>query len=202
MVKRLGQLENAIWIPNWVLIGFVAIYLIIAWATAKRVQSLVEADPKTTSRIAHLELLLQRYPTDMAHTLELARLYQDVGEFPWSYHALLTAEKTWSKDPVWRLLLGLAYLDLGKNDDSLRVLKQAKERCKETSCSSNIRTKLDIFTRLAELFIERKIDSRKHAIAAERALREILKPVEVDPDKMRPKAPATPEATDPNKPRG
>jgi hypothetical protein len=190
------------WIPNWVLIGFVAICLINAWATAKQVQPLVQADPATTSRIAHLELLLLRQPTNMAHTLELARLYQDVGEFPWSYHALLTAEKTWSQDPVWRLLLGLAYLDLGKNDDSARVLKQAKERCKETSCSFNISTKLDIFTRLAELFIERKIDSRKHSLAAEKALRELLKPVEVDPDKMRPKAPATPEATEPKKPRG
>jgi hypothetical protein len=189
-------------IPNLVFIGFVGICLINAWATAKQVQPLVQADHATASRIAQLELWLQRHPSNMAHTLELARLYQEVGEFPWSYHALLTAEKTWSKDPVWRLLLGLAYLDLGKNDDSVRVLKQAKQRCKETSCTYNIRTKLDIFTRLAELFIERKIDSRKHSIAAERALREILKPVEVDPDKMRPKAPATPEATDPKKPRG
>lgn len=197
-----GRLERIIQLANLLLLGFVVIFLIVSWATEKRVAPLVEADADVSHRIAQLELLLQYQPTDMAHTLELARLYQDVGEFPWSYHALVTAEKNWSQDPVWRLLLGLAYMDLGKNRDALRVLEQALKRCKKERCSFNVQTKLDIFTRLTELFLERRIDSRKHYRAAEEALHEILKPVEADPDKLRPKAPASPETTGSDKPRG
>ena len=52
--------------------------------------------------------------------------------------------------------------------------------------------KLELFTRVAQIFVDRRIDSRSQRILAEKALIEVFKPVEVDLDKMRPKAPAPP----------
>lgn len=185
-----GKLEAAILIPNLVLIGVVLIYLAVTRVDGEKVELLVDADPVTQKRIAQLEKDLLRQPGDVTKALELARLYSDVGEFPWSYNALQAAEKHGSDDPSWQLKLALAYLELGKNDDGLRVLDEAVARCGSVKCAPPLRVKLDLFIRVAKLLKERGIDVRKDRTAADKALREVLKPVAVDPAKMRPKAPA------------
>jgi hypothetical protein len=192
---RLSQrIEAMVLIPNLILVGLVVLYLVSVQAVGRRPGPLVAGKESTKARIAELELLLERQPNNLSKAIELAKLYKDVGEFPWSYNALLTAEQQGDQNPRWRLMLGLAFLEIGKNSDGRRVLERALERCKGHGlCDANVMGKLGIFAKLAQLLHKRGIDTRKHPEAAERTLREILKPVEVDPNKMRPKAPATPQ---------
>ncbi len=184
------RLEIAVIIPNILLVGFIIFYFAITKFSSNQVMPLVEADRQTRMRINQLELSLERNPGDLVGALELSRLYQDVGEFPWSYDALQNAEAKGSQDPAWRLKLGLAYMELGKNDDALRVISAAQARCRTEKCPSPVLVKLQIFEKMSRLFVERRIDARKHRSAAETALREVVKPVQVDIEKMRPKAPA------------
>jgi len=187
------RLEAIVLLPNLALVAFVVLYLVTQQSSTERVAPLVEGDRALTDRIAQLEQSLQREPSNISSAVELARLYREVGEFPWSYSALRNAEREGKPDPSWRLLLGLAYLELGKNKDANRVLEQSLRRCEQPPrCASNVKARLEIFARVARLFEERKIDARKHNAAAEKAMHEVLKPVEVDPDKMRPKGPAAP----------
>lgn len=197
--KRFGRLEALILIPNLILLGVVLIYLGVTSARQNdAVKPAETGDPKTAAMIARLEDDLLRNPANMSKAIRLARLYREVGEFPWSYNALLNAErKSKKREPLWQLRLGLAYMDLAKNKDALRVLEAAHKRCGEIKCGPNVQVKLGIFTRLARIMVERKIDWRKQPKAADQALQEILKPVTVDPTKMHPKGPAQPEKTAP-----
>jgi hypothetical protein len=158
---------------------------------------LVRADKETALRIGELELELARGPQSLEKALELARLYQDAGEFPWSYDALRNAERRGGADPSWLVRLGLAYIGLGKNADGLRVIRRAKERCGAEGCPPHVEAKVNIFERMARVFVERSIDSRRHRSAAYKVIREILKPIQVDPKTLRPKAPAEPSAAGP-----
>ena len=201
-----GRIEALVLIPNLVFVGIVVLYLIAVQGGGKRVAPLVQGAKATEARIAALERSLEREPRNVESAIELAQLYQQVGEFPWSYNALLTAEQQGSREPRWRLMLGLAYLEMGKNDDAIRVLSQTRSGCTKRpgTCDQNLVAKLRIFGRLARMFQKRGIDSSRHSAAAEKVLHEILKPVEVDPAKMRPKAPAptkegTPPAEKPSK---
>jgi len=190
--RRFGRLEALILIPNILLIAVMLVYVAVTGVDQDAVKPLVDADPQTTARIAQLEEALMRDPRDVSKAIQLSRLYQDVGEFPWSYNALLNAEKNSSDNPIWRLRLGLAYLELGKNDDGLRVMQRALKGCDPARCSANVKIKLQLFTRVARLLKERKIDTRKHPRAAHKALQDVFKPVVIEPEKMRPKGPAQP----------
>lgn len=190
--RRFGRLEALILIPNILLIAVMLVYVAVTGVDEDAVRPLVDADPQTTARISQLEEALMRDPRDVSKAIQLSRLYQDVGEFPWSYNALLNAEKNSSDNPVWRLRLGLAYLELGKNDDGLRVMQKALKGCDPARCSSNVKIKLQLFTRVARLLKERKIDTRKQPRAAHKALQDVFKPVVIEPEKMRPKGPAQP----------
>jgi hypothetical protein len=194
-VTKRARLEVMILVVNLVFLAFVVLYLVSSGIAPTPVKPLVQADTRTTARIHELELTLQRDPNNVKSALELARIYQDAGEFPWSYDALRAAEASGDPDPAWRLRLGLAYIELGKNDDGLRVLRDAERRCaSRKSCPADVRVKLELFGRVAALLQERRIDTRRQRAAAEKALHEVLKPVQVDPAKMRPKGPATPPA--------
>lgn len=191
---RGARLEALVLIPNLVLVGLVVLYL-VSLQGGPRVSALVQGDSQITGRIQRLELEIERDPRNLRKALELARLYRDVGEFPWCYSALRAAEREGRQEPRWRMALGLAFLELGKNEDALRVLRQASTRCSRGGaprCSENTKLKLQLFVELAEKLEKRRIDARKHAGAAEKALHELLKPVAAEPDKMRPKAPAGP----------
>jgi tetratricopeptide (TPR) repeat protein len=189
----LSRVEALVLIPNLVLLGVVVLFLLAVKSSPERVAPLVEADRDTTRRITNLEARLRRDPGNMESALELARIYRNVGEFPWSYNALRAAERSRPHEPSWQLMLGLAYLELGKNEDSVRVLERAQERCQQQGCPPRIAGRIDIFARVAQLFEKRQIDARNHHAAAEKALHEVLKPVVVDPDEMRPKAPVEPQ---------
>ena len=191
--RRFGKMEAAILIPNLVIIGGILFYLAATNVDQEKVEPLVEADPVTAARISELEAALLAHPGDMSIAIELARIYTDMGEYPWSYNALKNAEERGGDDPAWRLKLALAYLELGKNDDSLRIMKETLATCDETKCQPNTRVKLQLFTRVARLFVERNIDARKDRISSEKALHEVFMPVKADPEKMRPKGPAAPE---------
>jgi hypothetical protein len=197
-VTKRERLEVMILVVNLVFLAFVVLYLAGISIGPTPVKPLVQADSKTTARIQELELTLQRDPNNVHSALELARIYQDAGEFPWSYDALRNAEASGDPDPSWRLRLGLAYIELGKNDDGLRVLRDAESRCAaRKSCRGDVRVKLELFVRVATLLKERRIDTRRQRAAAEKALHEILKPVHVDAEKMRPKGPAAPPPSSP-----
>ncbi len=189
-----GGSQPRLLLANLIFLGLAVLYLLVTTVGDETVQPLVQADPQTSRRIEHLERALLRQPGAADSALELAQLYRDAGEFPWSYDALRDAERTGTDDPGWRLKLGLAYLQVSKSEDALRVLRAARQRCRRpgAACPGDVRVKLDIFVRVAELLKKRGIQPHKHRLAAEQALREVLKPVEVDPAKMRPKAPAGP----------
>lgn len=189
-----SKLEAAVLFPNLLLVAVVVLCFVAYKGAPPRVAPLVETDTKTTRRIHQLELSLERQPANISSVIELAKLYREAGEFPWSYQALKNAERSGGdREPSWQLMLGLAFLELGKNKDAVRVLDSALERCGRTRCASNTQVKLEIFTQVARIFLKRRIDARMHNRAAEKVLHEILKPVGVDPEKMRPKAPASPE---------
>jgi len=193
------RLERAVLVSNLIFLGIAAVLLVLTGlGSGTRVEPLVGTDTRTSSRMEQLERALQRDPGNVAGAVELARLYGEAGEFPWSYDALRTAEQTGTLEPSWRLRLGLAYLEIGKSADGLRLLKEAKARCAaDPACPAPVRVKLDLFTRVAQLYVDRGIDARRHRVAAEKALREVLKPVTVDPAKMRPKGPAAPTTSTP-----
>jgi len=180
---------------NLVFVGVAVFYLLVTNVGRETIRPLVQADPQTSRRIQDLERILQQNPRASGSALELAQIYREAGEFPFSYDALRESERTGTEDPGWRLSLGLAYLELGKNDDGLRVLTSVERRCQRPSlppCPSDIRARLDIYGRIARLLKARRIESHKHGLAAQQAIHEVLRPVEVDLAKMRPKAPATP----------
>ncbi len=202
--KRFGRLEAMILIPNLVLLGVVLLYLGASGTKEDHVAPAVEgADPRIQRLIASLEDSLMRDPADLSKALKLARLYREVGEFPWSYNALLNAERQNKyRAPKWQLRLGLAYLEIGKNKDALRVLEKAHNGCGTTKCAPPLRIKLGLFTRLAKIFVKRKINPARNPRAANNALRQVLKPVKVDPEQMRSKGPMEPTKTAPEKAPG
>lgn len=201
--ERPSRLEALVLFPNLVFVGIVVLYLVSAQAGRKQVAPLVQGERTTEARIAQLERALERQPGNIQGAVELAKLYQRVGEFPWSYDALKDAERQGDQQPRWRLMLGLAYLELGKNQDAVRVLGEADKACRASkTCDANVAAKLRIFTHLAHVYQKRGIRSTTQPHAAEKALLEILKPVEVDPNKMRPKAPAGPESPGKKAPAG
>jgi hypothetical protein len=194
---RRHRTEAIVLIANLVLVGFVLVYLAVTRVGRERVTPLVESDPQTAARIALLEQSLAKDPGNLLGALELSRLYEEAGEFPWSYDALKSVEQKGGDDPTFRIQLGLAYLELGKNKDSVRIFESTLERCGIVKCPSNAQVKLELFGRVAKIFLAKKIDARRQRVEAEKALREVLRPVEVDPEKMRAKAPVAPGAPEP-----
>lgn len=197
--KRFGRLEAMILIPNLIIVGVVLLYLAASSMKKEKVEEAVEADPRTKALIASLEDSLMRDPANLANALKLARLYREVGELPWSYNALLNAERQRKyREPKWQFRLGLAYLEIGKNKDALRVLETAHNGCSTTRCAPPLKVKLGLFTRLAKIFVKRKINPVRNPRAADDALRKVLRPVKVDPEKMRSKGPLEPEKATPS----
>ncbi len=197
--KRFGRLEAMILIPNLILLGIVLLYL---GATSKHddMAPAVDTDPKTKAAILRLEDALMKDPANLSKALRLARLYREAGEFPWSYNALLNAERQGKyREPKWQLKLGLAYLEIGKNKDAARVLEAAHKSCGAKKCAPPVQVKLKIFRDVAKIFVKRKINAARNPKAAHHALRQVLKPVSVDPEKMRSKGPLQPEKGAPEK---
>ena len=167
--------QAAIIVPNAILVVIVALYF-VSRANSEKVQPLVKTDPNTSARIAQLEAKLGRDPGATDSALELARLYDRAGEFPWSYDALKNAEKSGGDEPAWRLRLALAYFELGKNADGLRVLNAAHAACKGARCTTGLKVKLEVLVQFGQQLMARQIDARKDPQAAATLLGELLKP--------------------------
>ena len=198
--KRFGRLEAMILIPNLILLGIVLLYLGATSNNTDDVAPAVDVDPKTRAMILRLEDSLMKDPANLSKALKLARLYREAGEFPWSYNALLNAERQGKyREPKWQLRLGLAYLEIGKNKDALRVLEKAHKGCGSTKCAPPVQVKLKIFKDVAKIFVDKKINAARNPRAAHLALRQVLKPAKVDPEKMRSKGPMQPEKGAPGK---
>ncbi|MCA9664979.1 MAG: hypothetical protein KC503_05300 [Myxococcales bacterium] len=178
--KRSGALEAAVVVPNLVLLALIVLYLVFARGSGPRVQSLVKTDVRTAKTIKKLEETLRRNPSHIESAIRLAKLYMRAGEYPWSIDALRSAERHGSSDAAWRMKLGLAYLELGKNLDGLRVLKGALLACAKVKCRADIEAKLRIFTRVATILQRKGINAHKDQVAAAKVFGSVLKPVQPD----------------------
>ena len=176
--RRFRRVEAMILIPNLVLLGILGVYLLGKGLTGQKqgVRALVNADTKKTSRIATLEQMLRDNPADLGSAITLSKLYEEAGELPWSYDALRAAEKRSTVEPRLRLRLGLAYLQLGKNKDGMRVLRTLIEHCEKESCRAHIESRAKIYRQVARLFLERGIDARVDHRGADKVMREVIKP--------------------------
>jgi len=184
--SRPSALEAAVVIPNVILLAVVVIYVVTR--SSPRAEPLVQTDRTTASRIDELEEALKRDPRTAGNAIELARLYSRAGEFPWSVDALRTAERTGDSSLPFRMKLGLAYLELGKNLDGLRVLKAGLQSCSRTECPADLKARLEIFTTVAELLVQRRIDARNNQVAAAKVFQEVLKPVKLSERPVKPPA--------------
>lgn len=181
----LKQWERFFFIPNLCLLATIFLYSVdTLHAQTFPVRPLIDTDKQVVSNIERLEERIARNPKAMDDALALAQLYEQVGEFPMSYDALRRAEILGDQDPLWRLQLGMAYINVGKNDDGKRVLDDLAKYCQKQTCHANLLVKLDLFRRVVALIIERKLDVRRDPWAAERAMSEIVKDVQVDMKKL------------------
>lgn len=171
-------LEGAVLIPNLLLLLVIVFYLLISRVGPDRVQPLVAADQKTSQRIRQLERLLARNPNDHGAAIQLARLYQRAGQLPFSYDALRSAEQDGSRDARFRMKLGMAYIEIGKNADGQRVLRAALTACEVNRCPAHIRARLSIFLQVADKIAERRIDARTNPEGAAKVFDEVLKKVD------------------------
>lgn len=171
-------LEGAVLIPNLLLLLVIVFYLLVTRVGPDRVQPLVAADQKTSQRIRDLERQLARNPNDHGAAIQLARLYQRAGQLPFSYDALRSAEQNGSRDARFRMKLGMAYVEIGKNADGQRVLRAALTACEVNRCPAHIRARLSIFLQVADKIAERKIDARTNPEGAAKVFDEVLKKVD------------------------
>ncbi len=184
---RSRAMEAAVVIPNVILLALVVLYVV--FRSGPRVEPLVKTDRQRAAEIDRLEQTLKREPGKGSSALALAKLYSRAGEFPWALDALRSAERNGDERPSFRMKLGLGYIELGRNLEGLRVLKQALVKCRDAGpkkCSAGIKAKLEIFTRVAELLIERRIDTRKNQVAAAKVFDSVLKPASIDPKELMP----------------
>lgn len=182
-LKR-AAVEAAVLVPNLLLLAIIVVYLLITTFANGRVGPLVATDGRTARKIVQLERKVSRDPSDANDAIVLARLYERAGELPWAYDALRSAEQHGKRDLLYRMKLGLAYLEIGRNRDGLRVLQRSLEACDVQGCKTHLRVKLEVFTRLAQLMIERRIDARRDRAAARALMREVLMPIENKPDEV------------------
>lgn len=177
LLKEPG-LETAIMVPNLLLLLVIVLYVLTTKVGPDRVQPLVVADKETSARIRQLERLLARNPEHRKAALELARLYRRAGQLPFSYDALRSAEQNGSRAARFRMKLGMAYVEIGKNADGVRVLREALLGCRLRRCPAHIEARLSIFKQVADLIAERGINARLYPDKASKVFDEVLKKVD------------------------
>ena len=171
-------IEAAVLIPNLLLLLVVVLYLLTTKVGPDRVQALVVADSKTTAQIRSLERQLARNPRDLSASFQLAHLYMRAGQLPFSYDALRGAEQDGSRLPSFRMMLGMAYVEIGKNADGQRVLHEALEGCTLRHCRPDVEARLSILSQVVDLIVERRINARIHPEKAAKIFGEVLKKVD------------------------
>ena len=177
MLRRRG-LAAAVFVPNVVLLILVCLALLISRADEERILPLVRGDARTLARLDELERHMLLRPSAQA-AVSLARAYSQVGQRPWSYSALQSAERRLAKSADWRLQLGMAYVEIGQNRDGYRVLSELVGVCRKGNCPKDVVARLDIFLRVTEILMERGIDASRQRDAAVRVLRKVAKRVDL-----------------------
>ena len=150
--------------------------LVLLWPANGPVSALLRgAEPNTQRRLAVLEEQLRREPGDVRTATEVGRLWQSLGQPPWSYTALREAERKGPGDAESLLALGAAYLDLGELDDSRRALKGARHACSRRSCAEPVDIKISLLTTLTDNLVKQGIEPRRDLAFTERAFRKVLR---------------------------
>ncbi|MBW2731870.1 MAG: hypothetical protein JRH20_05715 [Deltaproteobacteria bacterium] len=171
-------LEGTIWLPNVLLVMAFVLHLLITQLGIDRIQPLVITDATSTQRIKDLERSLALAPRRSDVVIELSRLYARAGELPLSYDALRDAEQNGSRDAYFKMRLAMAYLEVGKNADGRRVMQSALEACDLTHCPPRVRARLSIFSQVADIYVERNIDTRRYPHLAAKVFDEVVRKVE------------------------
>lgn len=170
---------------NVVFLFFGAFFVFVQHSRINPITPTRPYDVKQEHIIERLEQQWQQHPMHWGYGLDVARAYRDAGEIEWSYDALHRLEQSMTHfDAAFRLSLGLGYLGIGRNGDAVRVLNATLQACNRVSCPMDLRTKLSIFSNLARTFLDRSIQAQMHPVTADQTLKELLRPVEVSPEKL------------------
>ena len=184
-IPKIGLgLEAYVWVPNLLLLLGLVLIGLVGGGGRHQVGPLVATNRSTTELIQQLERRLARNPADGAASIELAQLYQRAGELPFSFEALRSAERRAGENLTFQMKLGMAYLELGKNGDGRRVLREALRRCDlrpkaGRRCGVALRARLSIFLQVADLMVERNINARLQPEAVAKVFDSVLKHVKL-----------------------
>ena len=102
------------------------------------------------------------------------------GELPWALSTIHAAEAAGPDTPEWLAELGTTYLQMGQAAEALRLFADLSARCEQVVCQGHLLAKVSVFRRAAVLLQQRGINSRTHPEAANRVLRELLKPAQIE----------------------
>ena len=142
---------------------------------------LLRSDPSAMRRLTTLEEELRRHPGDVVTATEVGRLWQAMGQSPWSYTALREAERRGPQDAASKLRLAAAYLDIGELDDTRRALAAARKACERSPCPEPVEIKLSLFTRLTDNLARDGIEPRRDLAFTGQALQKLLREIEGKP---------------------
>jgi len=169
-IERIAQAAN--------IAGLLAasILAVLVWPQHGPVSPLLGGvEAATLRRLDRLEEQLRREPGDVTTATEVGRIWQSLGQPPWSYTALRAAERRSNGDAESLLALGAAYLDLGELRDSRRALQGARRKCARPACAEPVDLKITILTTLTDNLVKDGIVPRRDLYFTERAFRKLLR---------------------------
>jgi hypothetical protein len=170
------RLEPIVGAANVATLSVVPLLAILCWPLYGPVTPLLpSADAAVLRRLDVLEEDLRRDPGDVLAATEVGRLWQSLGQPPWSWTALHAAELHGATDAESRLELCAAYLDIGELVDARRTLAQAERACRPPDCAESLQIKISLFTRLTDTMVKEGIDPRRDLAFTERVLRRLLR---------------------------
>lgn len=185
-----ARLEQTAAFANVAALIAVALVAVLTWPHYGRLSPLLirQVDPTTRQRLLALEGDLRRQPGDVRLAMEVGRLWQALGQPPWSYTALRAAERHGPSDAGSRLALAAAYLDLGELDDSRRNLAAAREACGK-QCPEPMSVKISLLVQFTDTLVREDIDPREELAFTERAFRKLVREMAGAPPSPRRTAP-------------
>jgi len=184
-----ARLEQVAALANLAALIVAPLVAVLTWPHHGRLTPLLIRDVDTTTRqrLDALEEDLRRQPGDVRLATEVGRLWQALGQPPWSYTALRAAERHGPSDAGSCLALAAAYLDLGELDDSRRALAAAERACGRR-CPEPLDVKISLLVKFTDTLVREGIDPRQELAFTERAFRKLVREMAWTPP-----APAVPK---------